>query len=314
MSLVVVVSGAAGFVGKNLLTALSADPAVREIHAVDLLALPPEVARLAKVRGRVEDIGTSAVIAEVRPTHVVHLAGSAGVRASDDDPLHYIDNNLRATVHVFEEAKRYGVRRVLYASSSSAYGPSAPLPLTETNPQLTAGSVYGMSKQMCETVARYYHGRHGLPSIGFRFFTVYGPHGRLNMAIGAFVKAIREGTALTVYGDGSQIRDYTYVGDVVAAVTAGIHAAGAGADGADVLNVGAGDTCSVMELIGLIEEAVGSKAVVVHGPRHPADVPATRACNDRLAATLGVRPKIKLREGLRLYLDWLRSREDDSHT
>lgn len=301
----VLVTGAAGFIGKNLVMRLAQMADVR-VWALDQLDLPPCVAELAGVTALKDHAGTTGILGEVKFDCVIHMAGSAGVRMSDEFPLHYIDNNVRATTHLFEESRKSGVPLVIYASSSSAYGDSMDVPLREDAPFHVASSVYGMSKQMCEEVGRYYHSRHGIKSVGFRFFTVYGPYGRDNMAIGRFTKDILADKPITIFGDGSQTRDFTHVDDVVDAIVAAMQSKTVQCE---VLNVGAGDSCSVTELVDLIKTACDKPDFdkITYEPRHPADVTVTLASNAKLQKVLGVEPKVKLADGLRDYVRHLQT-------
>jgi UDP-glucuronate 4-epimerase len=308
MPIRVLLTGSAGFIGQNVLRRFAGD-ARYSVWALDLrntYTLPKHITDAANVTLCVGDAGTTTLIEDHLCDWVIHLAGSAGVRESDADPLAYIDNNVRVTTHLFEQARLHGVTRVVYASSSSAYGDGAPLPLVESDPNRPACSIYGMTKQMCETIAQYYYTRHGVKSVGLRFFTVYGPHGRPTMAVRRFAEAIRADTPIVIYGDGTQTRDFTCVSDIVSAILASLTGSSRLVK-CDVFNVGAGDSCSVNELVELIKELLGRPDYdrITHQPRHAADVGATLACGKHIAKQLGFTPKTKLRSGVAQFLRWL---------
>ena len=304
----ILVTGAEGFIGKNLMARLRTMPAV-EVKGIDLVASAhPDVT--------IADAGTTALVGTFRPDVIVHLAGSAGVRESDARPLHYIDNNLRVTAHLFEEARLHGVRRIVYASSSSVYGDSSGVCDSSAAAAGRATveadavgcvqkSVYGLSKRFCEEVAEYYHHRYGVESVGLRFFTVYGPHGRLNMAVGAFAKAIAAGTPITVFGDGSQARDFTHVFDIVDGIVASCVAPVATDH---VFNIGANDPHTVVELIELLKDLLNKPEVeIVFEVKHSADVDRTHADNSKFRSMIGhgLGPPMTLSKGLEQYVWWL---------
>lgn len=301
----ILVTGAAGFIGRNLVMRLATLDNIK-IWALDQFDLPPCLDGLETVVPIKDHVGTTDILTHHRFDCVIHMAGSAGVRMSDEFPLHYIDNNVRATTHLFEEARKSGVPLVIYASSSSAYGDSMDVPLREDAPFHVASSIYGLSKQMGEKVAEYYYNRHGVRSVGFRFFTVYGPYGRDNMAIGKFTKSILANEPITIFGDGLQIRDFTHVDDVVDAIIA---ATQSDKVQCEILNVGAGDSCTVKELVELIKTACERPDYdkISYEPRHPADVTVTLASNKKLIELLGVTPKVKLVEGLQDYIRHLKT-------
>lgn len=307
----VLLTGSAGFIGQNVLTLLANNPEYH-VWALDLhnrYTVPKEIWKAPNVSIRVGDAGTTTLIADIKPDWIIHLAGSAGVRESDARPLDYIDNNVRVTTYVFEQARLHGVSRVVYASSSSVYGDREPgTRFVESDASVgSATSVYGMTKQMCERIAQYYWTRHGLQSVGLRFFTVYGPYGRRNMAIRKFTERIAAHQPIVVFGDGEQTRDFTHVFDITAAI---VKSCKSPRVTANVYNVGAGDAHTVNELVKKISTALDTEAVVTYEPRHPADVPATLADTLAIKRDLGFTPLISLDEGLKQFIEWWKNHGD----
>jgi UDP-glucuronate 4-epimerase len=302
----VLLTGSAGFIGQNVLNRLAhnADYHVWGLDLSNQYALLPHITDAHNVTLCVGDAGCTDLIRKHSIDVVIHLAGSADVRRSDEVPLTYVDNNVRVTMHLFEQARRQqqqhgGGVRIVYASSSSVYGDAAP-PHVEGVSMVAPMSVYALSKGMCEDVAAYYHRRHGVSSIGLRPFTVYGPYGRTNMAVGAFAEAMDNNLPITVNGDGSQRRDYTYVGDVVDVIVAAVNTT---AVVFDTFNVGAGESHSVLELADAISEAKGGRAHTTnHVAAHSADVQHTCACTDHVHTTLHTRPQTTLKQGLKSIL------------
>lgn len=307
----ILLTGAAGFIGSNVLMRLANNSQVI-VWALDIKDdyshLPSYVSGASNIITICGDAGDCAELcAAKRFDYIIHLAGSAGVRESDANPLHYLDNNVRVTSHLFEQARLTGVRRVVYASSSSVYGdaPTPHMDYPDSAANAKPASIYALTKRMCEDVAKFYHSRHGVRSIGLRFFTVYGPFGRTTMAVNGFIAAMLKGEPITIFGEGEQSRDYTYVHDVVTAI---MHCTKADDNvTCDVFNVGHGNTCSVLRLVALLRKEIGAPSegtVVVHAPRHAADVEATLANCDRLYEILKFRPRIPLEIGLAATVQW----------
>ena len=276
------VTGAAGFIGQNLLHRLAGHPDYT-VWALDrnaMYAAPPSVTLAGNVTLCTSDAGSTDAIAEHRIDTVVHLAGSTGVRESDANPLDFIDNNVRATAHIFEQARQHGVRRVVYASSSS---------------------VYGLTKAMCDDLAAYYGRRHGLSCIGLRFFTVYGRYGRPDMAVARFTTELLAGRPVTVFGSGEQTRDFTHVDDAVDAIMAALEAPVM----SGVYDVGPRTPIAVNRLIDIIAEELGVLTVDrVHTAGHAADALATLADPAPLYRDLHVRPAVGAEDGVRSYVRW----------
>jgi UDP-glucose 4-epimerase len=233
--------------------------------------------------------------------HVYHLAAQAGVRASwGREFTHYTEHNVLATQRLLEAALEAGRPRIVYASSSSVYGDAVELPLREDGPCRPV-SPYGVTKLAAEHLAQLYHRNHGLETVSLRFFTVYGPRQRPDMAFHRFLKAARDGRPITVYGDGSQTRDFTYVDDIVSAVRA---AALSGRPGC-VYNVGGGERVALNDVLGLIESVTGRRLQVERQEPQKGDMKDTFADTSNAARDLGFRATVALREGLAREWQWI---------
>ena len=213
----------------------------------------------------------------------------------------YLHHNIRATQRLFEAAKELGGPRIVYASSSSVYGDTDQLPARETN-RTRPRSPYGVTKLACEHLADLYLANFGVDAIGLRFFTVFGPRQRPDMAFTRFARAVVLGEPITVFGDGEQSRDFTYVSDAVEATYRAVTHGRGGA----VYNVGGGERASVNQVIAMLEELSGGPIEVVRKERQAGDARHTGADTSRAEADLGWRPTVGLREGLARQLEWAR--------
>jgi nucleoside-diphosphate-sugar epimerase len=306
-----VVTGAAGFIGSHLTESLLADG--HEVTGVD--AFTDYYARSAKERnlegprahrafhlieGRLQDL-------ELRPVldgadQVFHLAAQAGVRASwGREFVHYTDHNVLATQRLLEAARAAGGPRVVYASSSSVYGDAPSLPLRE-DARCQPVSPYGVSKLAAEHLAVLYERNFGLPVVSLRYFTVYGPRQRPDMAFHRFLKAALQGEPIHLYGDGGQTRDFTYVSDIVAATRA---AANSGQPGA-VYNVGGGERVVLSDVLRQIEEVTGRRLTVIRDEVQKGDMRHTFADTTAARRDLGFRSTVPLSEGLGREWQWIR--------
>jgi UDP-glucuronate 4-epimerase len=294
----ILITGAGGFIGKNLLEYYQ--DSEHEIHALDL-TLPEDCCGAVRHE---DDICTTKVIQLVRPDVIVHLAGLSGVRASDNRPEEYIDINVKGTVHLFQESVKWRVQRIVYASSSSVYGDS---PCDESELMGRQRSIYALSKLMTEQVAQYYWTRHRIRSIGLRFFTVYGSHGRMDMALGGFADAMLKGQPIKIFGDGHQKRDYTHVFDIVDAVH---HCVMSSKITCNTADVGAGASYSVLDVVDALSAALKTTADIEFHPRHDADVKMTLSDNRELEILTGFKPKISFYCGVSMFVDWLKSQQD----
>ena len=241
---------------------------------------------------------------------IVHLAAQAGVRHSLVDPYAYVQSNVMGHLVVLEAARRLpGLKHLVYASSSSVYGANQSLPFAEADRVDSPVSLYAATKRADELISHAYAHLHGLPQTGLRFFTVYGPWGRPDMAYYSFAKAILAGEPITLYEGGRLKRDFTYVDDIVSGVVGCLERPPAGEVPARVLNIGNDRSEPVSTLVSLLEQALGRKAVVRDAPRPAADVVETRATVDAISALTGFVPRTTLAEGIPKFVEWLRAWE-----
>ena len=315
----VLVTGGAGFIGSHLVGRLLArgdEEAIVDCfddfypERVKRRAIAPllaQGARLFEVDIR-DEAALRKAFADARPEAVVHLAALAGVRPSLTEPGRYLDVNVRGTANALSAARDAGTRRFVFGGSSSVYGARSEAPFRESDRTDSPLSPYAASKVAGELLARTWHNLYGLESVCLRFFTVYGPRQRPDLAIHKFARKMLAGEKLPFFGDGESRRDYTYIDDILDGVVAAIDKPGL-AD--EVLNLGGAHTTSLRELIALLEEALGVKAVLDRLPMQPGDVPLTSADVTRAGEVLGYAPKTPLKEGLRIFAEWMRGEGRD---
>src|SRR6267142_97466 len=309
------VTGGAGFIGSHVCEQL-----LHEGHSVwtfdDLNSFySPELKRrnlrdihsLAKPFEFIQgDITDRAAIDELFSTakfdQVIHLAARAGVRPSLQEPALYQRVNVEGTVNLLEAVRLAGVKKTTIASSSSVYGTNAKVPFSESDPIFSAISPYAASKLACEALGHVYHHVHGMDVAVLRFFTVYGPRQRPDLAIHKFARLISAGKPIPFFGDGSTARDYTFITDTVD----GVIAATQKEFGYDIFNLGESQTVTLSRLVELLEQSLGQKAAIDRQPPQPGDVPITFADITRARQHLGYNPKIKIAEGIPLFVDWFR--------
>ena len=230
---------------------------------------------------------------------VVNLAALVGVRHSVENPRAYYGVNVFGTLNLLELCREFGVGRFILASTSSVYGAEIDGPVSEDADSSRPLSPYAASKMAAETLLYSYHHLHGIDAVALRYFTVYGPAGRPDMSIFRFIRAIAEDEPITVYGDGAQQRDFTYVDDIARGTIAAL-----GATGYETINLGHGSPVVLNDVIRLVEEAVGKAARIMHEERHPADPMMTWADISRARDVLGWTPKVGIEEGIRRTVDW----------
>lgn len=235
---------------------------------------------------------------------VLHLAARAGVRPSIKEPGLYVQTNVAGTLHLLEAAVQTGVRKFLFASSSSVYGAADEVPFREDAPLRRTFSPYAATKVAGEQLCSTYSHLHGLPVVSLRFFTVYGPGQRPDLAIHKFTRAIIEGRPIPQFGDGSSRRDYTYVEDIVQGIRAAADYEG---ETYDVFNLGESETITLRELIKALEKVVGREAVIERRPEQPGDMPATWADIAKARRLLGYAPQTKIADGLPKFVEWFRT-------
>jgi UDP-glucuronate 4-epimerase len=320
----VLVTGAAGFIGSHLVERLLTDGyAVWGMDNFDpFYARPIKESNLDAARSHPDfqfaegDLRNAAFLAdlfaEAKPGAVVHLAARAGVRPSIEQPEEYHDINVMGTVHLLEAMRKAGTDRFVFGSSSSVYGARRDQrPFKEDEGADLPVSPYAATKRAGELLCHTYHHLYGLSCYSLRFFTVYGPRQRPDLAIHKFTRMLLTGEPLTVYGDGGALRDYTYVDDTVDGVVRALGKFGGGPGPVfEVVNLGAGRTVSVNELVDLLVETTGVEPNIVHLPPQPGDVPRTWADITRARERLGYDPRFPVEEGLKRFVQWFREQHD----
>ena len=241
------------------------------------------------------------VLVNERFDAIIHLAAKAGVRPSIEDPLSYQEVNVRGTQNMLELARRLELKQFVFASSSSVYGLNPDVPWREADAVLRPISPYASTKVSGELLGHVYAHLYGIRFIGLRFFTVYGPRQRPDLAIHRFCRLIREGRPIPVFGDGSTRRDYTFIDDIVAGVLGAVDFTNSGYE---IINLGNNQTVSLSELIEAIEDALKTRAILHRLPEQPGDVPQTWADVGKAGALLGYRPSTDLRTGLARFVSW----------
>jgi UDP-glucuronate 4-epimerase len=309
------VTGGAGFIGSHVCERLLSeghsvwafddlndfyDPQLKRRNLCDIQALAKP---FEFVYGDLLDRAALAeLFREAKFDQVIHLAARAGVRPSLEQPALYQRVNVEGTVNVLEAARTHGVNKLIIASSSSVYGINSSVPFSERDSIFCPISPYAASKLACEALGHVYHHVYGLDIVMLRFFTVYGPRQRPDLAIHKFARLIQAGKPIPVFGDGSTARDYTYITDILQ----GILACTRKPFGYEVFNLGESQTVTLKQLIELLEKAVGRKAILDSKPLQPGDVPLTCADVTKAREKLGYQPRVKIDQGIPLFVEWLR--------
>jgi UDP-glucuronate 4-epimerase len=309
------VTGGAGFIGSHVCERLLRDghrvwafddlndfydPQLkrRNLREIQAPALPFEF-----IHGDLCDTTALAeLFSSVKFDQVIHLAARAGVRPSIEHPALYQRVNVEGTVNVLEAARKNGVKKITIASSSSVYGVNAKVPFSERDPIFSAVSPYAASKLAGEALGHTWHHLYQMDVAMLRFFTVYGPRQRPDLAIHKFTRLIDAGKPIPVFGDGSTARDHTHISDILE----GIIACTQREFGFEIFNLGESQTVKLSELIALIETALGKKAVIDRQPLQPGDVPITFADISKARRMLGYHPQVKVEKGIPLFVDWFR--------
>lgn len=308
------VTGAAGFIGSHLCERLIGqgwtvagldnfdpfyDPAIKRRN-VEALSRSD---RFTLIEGDIRDAACVASILGREPVSViVHLAAKAGVRPSIEDPAGYADVNVNGTVTLLEAARKYGVRRFVFASSSSVYGNNEKAPFSETDNVDHPISPYAATKKAGELIGYTYSRLYGMDVTCLRLFTVYGPRQRPDLAIHKFTRLIEAGEPIPVFGDGSMRRDFTYIDDIIDGMTVAMERC----RGYRIYNLGESRPVRLDALIGELEQALGKKAILNRLPEQPGDVKQTYADVSRAAAELGYEPKTPIEVGLERFVKWMR--------
>ena len=309
----ILVTGAAGFIGSHVCEALLA----RGDEVVGLDSFDPFYARAVKERN-LEGLRRTAgfrfveadIVRDALPLDgvsvVLHLAARPGVRPSLEDPAAYSETNVTGTVRVFEAARRAGVRRIVFGSSSSVYGDATPAPFAEEAPAAWPISPYAASKRAGELMAQAFAHLYGLQIACLRFFTVYGPRQRPDLAIHRFTRLIAQGQPVRMHGDGSSERDYTYITDCVDGVLSAVEWTGRPrpAGTAEPINIGGGERVRLDRLIDLIGRTLRREVRIERHGDQPGDVRLTAADLRRAERELGYRPTVGIEEGIRQFVRW----------
>jgi len=315
----ILVTGAAGFVGAavcaRLLDRGDDVTGFDNFNAYyDVALKDARVARLngrdgfRMVRGDLADAGhVRSLVAEIKADAVVHLGAQAGVRHSIDQPFDYERSNLAGHLSVLEACRHEDVRHLVYASSSSVYGerPEGGEAFSETDAAACPVSLYAATKRANELMSHAYGSLYGFPQTGLRFFTVYGPWGRPDMAYFSFTRKILAGEPIEVFGQGQMARDFTYIDDIVDGVIGALDNPPPRGENR-ILNIGAGHPVALMDMIGFLEGALGREATKIFRSMQPGDVTRTYADISALVALTGYAPKVMLKEGLERFVVWYR--------
>ncbi len=306
----ILVTGAAGFIGSHLCEALVGrgdtvwgldnfdpfyDPAVKRRNLAELV----ESDRFTFVEGDIRD-RAEILDAASNVECIVHLAARAGVRPSIDDPVVYQEVNVGGTLNLLEAARHHRIERFVFASSSSVYGNNAKVPFSETDVVDFPISPYAATKKAGELLAHTYHHLFGIHVMCLRYFTVYGPRQRPDLAIHKFTRLIEAGQPIPMFGDGTMRRDHTYIDDIVAGTVAAMDRC----KGYHIYNLGESQPIRLDELITAIEMALGKKAVIQHLPTQPGDVVCTYADVSHARSELGYQPRTPLATGLTRFVEW----------
>ncbi len=308
----ILITGGAGFIGSTLADTLLNrgesvvvidnfndfyDPAIKRRNIAAAMENPAY--RLYELDIR-DGARLKTVFKTELPDVVCHIAARAGVRPSIEAPVLYEEVNSMGTLNVLEASKEIKLGNLVFASSSSVYGMNTKVPFSEDDPLDGPISPYAATKRASELMCYTYSHLYGLPVTCMRFFTVYGERGRPDMAVAKFTRLIHEGSPIPLYGDGSAIRDFTYIGDIIQGLVASLYKPMR----YEIINLGGSRTVEVRELIALIEKNLGKKAEINFLPPVPGDVPVTSADTSKAERLLGFKPKVGIEEGIRRYVKW----------
>lgn len=312
------VTGGAGFIGSHLVDRLLASDAECITVIDDFNHFYDPSIKRANIREQLDDsrydifevdIRDRAALEEVFDGNdfdcIVHLAARAGVRPSLSEPQLYVETNVNGTLNLLELARQKNIKQFVFGSSSSVYGINAKVPFSEDDPIRQPISPYAATKGAGELLCHTYSHLYGLRCICLRFFTVYGPRQRPDLAIHKFARLISQGKAIPVFGDGATRRDYTYIDDIIDGVMAAIVY---DKTNYEVINLGESRTVELNELISLLENELGTRAVIDRQPPQPGDVPQTFADISKARALLGYDPKTQIEAGLHRFVEWFQAK------
>lgn len=311
MAIKILITGAAGFIGSNLTDSLlNLGHAVLGIDNFD--SFYGRSIKEANIRVALQNNSFTLMEGDIRdkefldkcfsffkPELVIHLAAKAGVRPSIANPVEYYDVNVMGTLNILEIMKKYNLKKLIFASSSSVYGNNKKVPFSEADPVDNPISPYAATKKAGELLCHTYHHLYDFDIFCLRFFTVYGSRQRPDLAIHKFTKAILENETITLYGDGSSRRDYTHIDDIVE----GVLDAMKNLKGFDIFNLGESDTTPLLNLVSIIETATNKKAILKFLPMQDGDVVQTYADISKSRKFLGYNPKVKIEAGIERFVD-----------
>lgn len=308
----VLVTGGAGFIGSHLCDALLVlnhevvcldnfdtfyDPNLKRQNI--LSSSKKNTFKLVQA-SILDSSGLDTLFSQERFDLVVHLAAKAGVRPSIEDPLSYQKVNVEGSLNILEQLRKHKVMKFLFASSSSVYGNNKKVPYSETDVVDFAISPYAATKKAGEVLAYTYHHLYGIHTTCLRFFTVYGPRQRPEMAIRYFTDRIMTGKPIVLFGDGGSLRDYTFIDDIVHGIMAAINHL----DGFEILNLGESKTTSLKNLVKLLENALKKEAIIEYKPMQPGDVDQTYANIDKARRLISYNPQISIENGIQKFVEW----------
>ncbi|PRY99833.1 GDP-mannose 4,6-dehydratase [Marinilabilia salmonicolor] len=313
----IIVTGCAGFIGSHLTEALLSkghivtgidnfdpfyDPQIKKSNISGFISHPS----FTFFENDLTNEETTNNIFSKGADIVVHLAGKAGVRPSIQDPQSYIENNITSTRVVLSAMEKYQIKKLAFASSSSVYGNNPKTPWHEKLNVDNPISPYAFSKKACELLNHTWHHLYGTDIINMRFFTVYGPRQRPDLAIHKFTRMMLEGTPLTLFGDGSTSRDYTFISDTVAGICGAVDCLMANNKVFETVNLGNNHPVSLKNLVTKISEATATEPTIKRLPMQPGDVDVTFADISKAQKLLGYHPRVKLEDGLKAFVEWFK--------
>jgi UDP-glucuronate 4-epimerase len=316
----VLITGGAGFIGSHLVDRLLAEGEWSVTVVDDFNDFYDPAIKRANARRHDEDSNYRLFVADIRNKaslekvfagdkfdSIVHLAARAGVRPSLEQPLLYAETNIVGTMNLLELARQHAIKQFVFGSSSSVYGINAKVPFAEDDPIRQPVSPYAATKAAGELLCHTYAHLYGIRCVCLRFFTVYGPRQRPDLAIHKFARLISENKPIPVFGDGTTCRDYTFIDDIIAGVRAAIDY---GESDYEVINLGESRTVELRELISLIEKELGTTAKIDRQPLQPGDVPRTFADVTKARRLLGYNPQTPIEEGIHRFVEWFRQVSD----
>ncbi len=320
MSVRILISGVAGFIGSNLADSLLAkgfsvmgidnfdsfySRDIKESNLSDAL----KHGSFTLHEGDIRDMDfLESCFSDFKPDTIIHLAAKAGVRPSIKDPSAYYEVNVNGTLNMLEAMRKNNVSRMLFASSSSVYGNNKKIPFEESDSVDLPVSPYAASKKAGELLCHTYHHLYNMDIFCLRFFTVYGPRQRPDLAINKFTRAMLSDEPITIFGDGSSLRDYTHISDIVH----GIGKAMESLKGFDVFNLGESNAISLNDLVSLLESSIGKKADIRFLPMQDGDMFRTFADISRAKSVLGYNPVVNIADGIRNYVEWVKIHSKNS--